>query len=100
MDIYESRSMADVMNLKVAENGRVILPLKVRKALGVSGEGVVLLTLDGDGVRLSSVRESILRAQKLYRDNVKVHETTDDFLKERRAEALREEAEDAAKWQK
>jgi antitoxin PrlF len=93
--------LTEVINLKIAQNGRVILPLKVRKALGVNGEGVVLLSLDGDSVKLSSIRESILRAQKLYRDNVKVHETTEDFLKDRRAETAREEAEDGAtpQWQ-
>ena len=93
--------MTEVMNLKVAHNGRVILPLKVRKALGVNGEGVVLLSMDGDSVKLSSVRESVLRAQKLYRDNVRVLETTDDFLKERRDETAREEAEDGVvpQWQ-
>lgn len=93
--------MTEVINLKVSQNGRVILPLKVRKALGVKGEGVVLLSMDGDSVKLSSIRESILRAQKLYRDNVKVHETTDEFLKERRAETAREEAEGGVipQWQ-
>lgn len=92
----------DVTNVKVGANGRMILPLKVRKALGVSGEGVVVVSMDGTDVKLSSIRESMAHAQKLYRDNVKVDETTEDFLKERRAETAREEAEDGVvpQWQK
>ena len=92
----------DVTNIKVAVNGRMILPLKVRKALGVTGEGIVVLSMNGNDVKLSSIRESMAHAQKLYRDNVKVHETTDDFLKERRSETAREEAEDGVvpQWQK
>ena len=92
----------DITNIKVGANGRMILPLKVRKALGVTGEGVVVLSMDGNDVKLSSIRESMAHAQKLYRDNVKVDETTDDFLKERHAETAREEAEDGVvpQWQK
>ena len=92
----------DITNIKVGANGRMILPLKVRKALGVSGEGVIVLSMDGNDVKLSSIRESMARAQKLYRDNVKVDETTEDFLKERRSETAREEAQDGVvpQWQK
>ena len=92
----------DITNVKVGANGRMILPLKVRKALGVTGEGVVVVSMDGNDVKLSSIRESMARAQKLYRDNVKVDETTEDFLKERRAETAREEAQDGVvpQWQK
>ena len=84
----------EITNVKVGANGRMILPLKVRKALGVTGEGVVVVSMDGNDVKLSSIRESMAHAQKLYRDNVKVDETTEDFLKERRAETAREEAEE------
>lgn len=92
----------DITNIKVGANGRMILPLKVRKALGVTGEGVVVVSMDGNDVKLSSIRESMAHAQKLYRDNVKVDETTEDFLKERRAETAHEEAEDGVvpQWQK
>lgn len=82
--------MAQTIDVRVAENGRMILPLSVRKAMGLHGDTKVILTLENDEVRLSPVGHGISRAQSLYRQHANLPRTTDDFLLDRREEADRE----------
>ncbi len=75
------------MDIRVAENGRMILPQSVRKAMGLQGEAKVILTLENDEVRLTPIGHGVTRARALYRQHAKADRTTDDFLTERAAEA-------------
>ena len=86
--------MQEVIDVRIATNGRMVLPRSVRNALGVTGAGVVVLSVDGDEVKLSSMRQSINRAQALYRANVTNDQSSDEFLEERRIEAERDQAAD------
>ena len=43
------------MDIKVAGNGRMILPASVRKAMGLHGDAKVILTVENDQVRLSPI---------------------------------------------
>lgn len=86
--------MQEVIDVRVATNGRMVLPRSVRNALGITGAGVVVLSVDGDEVKLSSMRQSINRAQALYRANVINDQSSDDFLEERRIEAEQDQAAD------
>ena len=84
--------MAQVITARIAANGRMVLPKAVRAALGVTGAGVVALSVEGDEVKLTSMASRIKRAQALYRQHAKGDYTVDDFLRERREEAARAEA--------
>ncbi len=83
--------MQELIDIRIAENGRMVLPRAARKALGVTGAGVVVLSIDGDNVKLTSMRQSIKRAQDLYRQHAANDLSVDDFIAERRAEAARED---------
>jgi bifunctional DNA-binding transcriptional regulator/antitoxin component of YhaV-PrlF toxin-antitoxin module len=83
--------MQETMDIRIAKNGRMVLPRSARNALGVTGAGVVVLSIDGDDVKLSSMRQSIKRAQDLYRQHATNDLSVDDFLAERRAEAARDD---------
>ena len=85
--------MPDTIDVRVVDNGRLILPLAVRQAMGLRGEGRLILTLEGDEVRLTPVRHGVRRAQTLYRQHATAARTTDDFLADRAEEAAREEKE-------
>lgn len=76
------------IDVKVASNGRMILPASVRKAMGLHGDGKVILTIEDDQVRLSPIGHGVSRAQALYREHAKQARTTDDFLSDRKAEAV------------
>lgn len=82
--------MARTMDVRVAENGRLILPQAVRKAMGLQGETKIILTLENDEVRLSPIGHGVSRARALYREHSKSNRTTDDFLADRKAEAAQE----------
>lgn len=79
--------VTQTIDIRVASNGRMVLPSSVRKAMGLHGDAKVILTVENDQVRLSPIGHGVSRAQALYRENVKHARTTDDFLEERRTEA-------------
>ncbi len=75
------------IDVKVAANGRMILPASVRKVMGLHGDAKVILTIEDDQVRLSPIGYGVSRAQALYREHARQARTTDDFLTDRKAEA-------------
>ena len=85
--------MVETVDVRVAANGRMILPKNVRQALGLQGDGKVLLHVEADQVRIPSVKRAVGRAQELYRQYATVSRTTDDFLNARRREAKADEDE-------
>lgn len=84
------------MDIKVAGNGRMILPASVRKAMGLHGDTKVILTIEDDQVRLSPIAHGLSRAQALYREHAKQARTIDDFLSDRKAEAAADLGEGVA----
>ena len=80
-----------VLHIKVASNGRMVLPRPVREALGMENGGIVVLSVEGDEIRLSSIRQSVQRAQQLYRQYVSNDLPAEEFIRERREDAAREE---------
>ena len=82
--------MSQVIQARIAANGRMVLPKAVRTALGVNGAGVIALEVEGDQVKLSSKASRIKQAQALYRQHVQSDYSSDDFLEERRQEAERD----------
>jgi bifunctional DNA-binding transcriptional regulator/antitoxin component of YhaV-PrlF toxin-antitoxin module len=79
------------MDVRIAANGRMVLPRSVRDALGVSGDTKLHLTVEGDVVRLEPLGHRVRRAREMYRAAVREPRTTEDFLRDRRAEADAEE---------
>lgn len=74
------------IDIRVASNGRMVLPASVRKAMGLHGDAKVILTIEDDQVRLSPIGHGVSRAQALYREHAKLARTIDDFLDDRKAE--------------
>lgn len=83
--------MGKAFDVRVAHNGRLVLPKMVREALGMADGGTVVFSVEGNEVRLTSIRQSIRHAQDLYRRYVTEDASVDDFLAERRTEAARED---------
>lgn len=85
--------MSETIDLRIAANGRMVLPKVVRDAMGLSGDAKVTLTIEGDSVRLEPLSYRVLRARELYHRSRKSTRTTEDFLRDRREETMREEGE-------
>ena len=78
----------------VGENGRLVLPAPFRKALGLAGAGQVVLTLEGDAVRVTSVRRRLMEARNRLRRFVPARQgMVDALIEERRIEVDGEGAE-------
>lgn len=89
------------IDIKVASNGRMVLPASVRKAMGLHGDAKVILTVENDQVRLSPIGHGVSRAQALYREHAKQARTVDDFLSDRKVEDVIDvERDDQADQQK
>ena len=81
------------VRVTVGENGRLLLPAVFRKALGLSGAGQVVLTLEGDAVRVTSVRRRLMEARDRLRRFVPARRgMVDALLEERHAEEAQEDA--------
>jgi AbrB family looped-hinge helix DNA binding protein len=82
------------LNTAVAldQAGRLVLPAAVRKALGLKPGSRLILSVEGQVVTLTPMREAIRNAQAIlapYRPK-DGHSVADDLVAERRAEAERE----------
>lgn len=84
------------IDIRVASNGRMVLPASVRKAMGIHGDAKVILTIEDDQVRLSPIGHGVSRAQALYREHANHARTTDDFLDDRKAETAADLGEAAS----
>lgn len=77
--------------LKVNENGRVVIPVEFRRALGVDAGDEVILTWKDDEIRITTMQRRIERAQRRARQHVKPGVSlVDELIAERREAAKRE----------
>jgi AbrB family looped-hinge helix DNA binding protein len=83
--------------VRLDEAGRVVIPAKMRKELGMSkGDWLVIGVEDGE-VRVFTVEEAIRKAQETMRKYVpdRSRSMVDELISERRWEAALEDAEAA-----
>ena len=76
---------------RVTEGGRIVLPARLRKALGLEVGDEVLLSLQDGEVRIQTLDQAIRRAQELYRRHIPEDRSlADELIAERRRESERE----------
>ena len=76
---------------KLGKNGRVVIPVQFRKALGVSEGDTLMMTLDDGMIRILTPRKAIQRVQESVRRYVpRGISLADELIQERRAEQARE----------
>lgn len=76
---------------RLSANGRIVIPVSHRKALGLKPGDEVVITLGDGELRLSTARHALRRLQTLVRKHVpKGVSLADELIRERRAEAARE----------
>lgn len=76
--------------VKMGTNGRFVLPVEVRRALGVADGGSLVVRLVDDEVRLSTPAAAVRRAQRAVRPYLQGRSLSDELLADRRAEAAGE----------
>ena len=77
--------------LRVNENGRVVIPASFRKALGINAGDEVLLRIEDDELRITTLKRRLQRAQRLVRKHIPPGTSLVDELIAERREAAKNE---------
>jgi AbrB family looped-hinge helix DNA binding protein len=77
--------------LRVNENGRVVIPAFFRKALGINVGDEIVLRIEDDELRITTLKRRVERAQRLIRKHVKSGTSLVDELIAERREVSRNE---------
>lgn len=77
--------------LRVNENGRVVIPASFRKALGINAGDEVVLRIEDDELRITTLQRRLARAQRRIRRYVKPGRSLVDELIAERHEAAKNE---------
>jgi AbrB family looped-hinge helix DNA binding protein len=76
---------------RVNQNGRVVIPASFRKHLGIRPGDEVVLRIEDDELRITTLRRNLERARRLVRKHVKSGTSlVDELIAERRKAARRE----------
>ena len=76
---------------RINENGRLVIPVSLREALGIKPGDEVLLRVEDNELRITTMRQSIERARQLIRRNIKPGTSlAGELIAERRKAAKRE----------
>jgi AbrB family looped-hinge helix DNA binding protein len=88
---YEVRMNDLMVKTKVREGGRIVIPAKVREALGMDiGEDVTMRVTDGE-LRIVTSKAALKRMRALVRKHVPEGVSlVDELIRERRKEAANE----------
>ena len=79
--------MLDV-RAKLAEGGRIVIPVEYRQALGLHVGDEVIIRLEDGEVRIFTPQQAIKRAQELVRRYVSEERSlSDELLEERKMES-------------
>lgn len=78
--------------VRVNENGRVVIPASFRRSLGIQSGDEVLLRVEADELRISTLRSRLKRAQDLVARYVEPGTLlSEELIAERREAATRGE---------
>jgi len=76
---------------RINENGRVVIPASYRKALGIKAGDEVILRMEDDELRITTMKRRLERARRRIRQYVKPGVSlADELIAERREAAKRE----------
>lgn len=79
------------IRLRLSENGRVVIPAQVRKALGVEAGDEIILERERNAFRITTQQQRIADARKNIRRYIKPGtRLVDELIAERREAAKRE----------
>jgi AbrB family looped-hinge helix DNA binding protein len=82
------RDNMEVARVRVNENGRFVIPASFRKALGIHAGDEVVLRVENDELRITTMRHRIEQAKRLVRQHVKAGTSlVDALIVERRTAA-------------
>lgn len=83
--------MSQETRLKMKADGRVVIPASFRRALGVRAGDEVVLRLEDNELRITTLKHRVARAQRLVRKHIRAGVSlVDELIADRRKEAKNE----------
>jgi AbrB family looped-hinge helix DNA binding protein len=76
---------------RINENGRVVIPASFRRALGIQSGDTIVLRLENNELRITTLRQRLVQAQKIVGKHVAPNISLVDELIAERREAARHE---------
>jgi AbrB family looped-hinge helix DNA binding protein len=77
--------------VRLTESGRVVIPAEIRQRLGFSPGDTLLMSVDGDVLKIESYRARIRRIQESLQQYIPADRClSEELIAERREEARRE----------
>jgi AbrB family looped-hinge helix DNA binding protein len=81
----------EMARTKLADNGRIVIPASVRQALEFEPGEELLLIVEDDELRVTTMKRRAERAQRLVREHANATgSVVDELIADRRREALSE----------
>lgn len=76
---------------RINQNGRIVIPASFRRALGIKSGDTIVLHIEDDELRMTTLRQRLAKAQRLVRKHVPpTVSLADELIAERREAAKRE----------
>jgi AbrB family looped-hinge helix DNA binding protein len=76
---------------RINENGRVVIPAAFRRALGMQPGDAVVLRVENNELRITTLRQRLQRAQQIVRNHIpRKVSLVDELIAERREAGKRE----------
>ncbi len=76
---------------RINENGRIVIPASFRRVLHIQAGDTVVLRIENDELRITTLRQRLAKAQRLVRKHVApTTSLVDELIAERREAARRE----------
>jgi AbrB family looped-hinge helix DNA binding protein len=81
----------EVYETRINKEGRLVIPAKLRKQLGLKSDQPVLVQADSEGLHIYTVEDSIRRLQKWVQTNIEPNRNlVDELIATRRAETAKD----------
>lgn len=91
MAIFKYSMEQQSIKTKVTEGGRIVIPVKMREAMGIKVGTNVTLTVKDGSLRITTRDEAFRRIEDLMKDHIKPgRSVVDELIRERRDEAKKE----------
>jgi antitoxin PrlF len=79
---------------KINDNGRIVIPVEIRRAMGLSAGDSVVLTFEDGVLRVESQQARIRQVQESLRKMIPARRRLSQELIEERSEEVRQEVEE------
>ena len=80
--------------VRLDKAGRLVVPVAIRKALGIRDEAVLIIQVENGSIKLQTIRSALEQVRAIAARYPNKASAVDELIAERRTEAAKERAEE------